>query len=114
MINGTQIDFSNILLDKILYDNFSVYNIFYKTLTGHCVLGSISLDDKTKHLILFDYGLFNKICDKFIYVISEKREITNGINYTFVRSELIHIILYLLKKTLTFHNVLYSLIQFLI
>ena len=24
----------------------------------------ISFDGKTKHLILFDYGLFNKTCDK--------------------------------------------------
>ena len=43
IINGTKINFSNILLDKKLYENISVYNISYKTPTGpnHCVLGSI-------------------------------------------------------------------------
>ena len=30
------------------------------------------LDSKIKYLILFDYGLFNRICDKIKYLISEK------------------------------------------
>ena len=30
IINGTDINFSNILLDKKLYENISVYNISYK------------------------------------------------------------------------------------
>ena len=34
IIDGTKINFSNILLDKKWYDNISVYNISYKTLTG--------------------------------------------------------------------------------
>ena len=33
-INGTKINFSNISLDKKLYENISVYNISYKTPTG--------------------------------------------------------------------------------
>ena len=28
---------------------------------------------KIKHFILFDYGLFNKICDKIKYLISKKK-----------------------------------------
>ena len=32
----------------------------------------IALDGKIKHLILFEYGLFDKICDKIKYVISKK------------------------------------------
>ena len=28
----------------------------------------VALDGKNKHLILFDYGLFNKICDKIKYL----------------------------------------------
>ena len=32
----------------------------------------ISLDGKIKHWILFDYGLFNKICDKTKYLVSKK------------------------------------------
>ena len=35
IINGTKINFSNILLDKKLYEeNISVYNFSYKTPTG--------------------------------------------------------------------------------
>ena len=34
IINGTKIDFSNILLDQKLYENISVYNILYKTPTS--------------------------------------------------------------------------------
>ena len=34
IINGEKINISNILLDKKLYENISVYNISYKTPTG--------------------------------------------------------------------------------
>ena len=34
IINGTNINFSNILSDKKLYENISVYNFSYKTPTG--------------------------------------------------------------------------------
>ena len=43
----------------------------------------IVLDCKIKHLILFDYGLFNEICDKIKYLISKKGGITNTINHNF-------------------------------
>ena len=64
----------------------------YKTLTGPKPLrirvdkidGFIMvLDDKIKRLGLFDYGLFDKICDKIKYLISKKSGITNSINYNF-------------------------------
>ena len=32
----------------------------------------ISLDGKIKHLVLFDYGLLDNICDKIKYHISKK------------------------------------------
>ena len=92
IINGTKINFSNILLDKKLYENISVYNISYKTPAGPKPLRIrfdktdgfiISLDGKIKHLILFDYGLFNKICDKIKYLISKRSGITNSINQNF-------------------------------
>ena len=82
MINGTNINFSNILLEKKLYENISVYNILYKTPTGpkplHIRFNKIdgfiiALDGKNKHLILFDYGLFNKICDTLKYLLSKKK-----------------------------------------
>ena len=68
IINGTDINFSNVLLDKKLYENISVYDISYKTSTGPKPLrirfnkidGFIMvLDGKIKHLVLFAYGLFN-------------------------------------------------------
>ena len=34
MINGTDINFSYVLLDKKLHGNISVYDILYKTSTG--------------------------------------------------------------------------------
>ena len=43
----------------------------------------ISLDGKIKHLILLDYGLFDKICDKIKYLISKKVDIVNSINHNF-------------------------------
>ena len=88
VINGTKINFSNILLDNKLYENISVYNNSYKIPTGPKALrirfdkidGFIkALDGKNKHLILFDYGLFNKTCDKIKYLISKKSGIRNSI-----------------------------------
>ena len=69
IINSTKINFNNILLNKKLYINISVYNISYETPTGskpvHIRFDQIdrfirSLDGKIKHLVLFDYRLFDK------------------------------------------------------
>ena len=85
-MNGTKISFSNILLNKKSYENISVYNISYKTgpkplrIRFDDIDGFIiPLDGKIKHLILFNYGLFIKICGKTKYLISEKGGITNRI-----------------------------------
>ena len=53
--------------------------------------------------MLFDYELFNKICDKIKYLISKKVVSQIVLIIILERSELIHISLYLLKK-LTFDN----------
>ena len=58
----------------------------------------ISLDGKMKHLVLFDYGLLDKVCEKINYLISEKVVLQIVLIIILVRLELIHIILYLLKK----------------
>ena len=82
IINGTKINFSNILLDKKLYENISVYNTLHKIPTGPKPLRirfdkidgfDIALDGKNKNLILFDYGLLNKISDKIEYLISKNK-----------------------------------------
>ena len=92
IINGSKINFSNILLNKKLYENIPVYIISNKNPTGpkpwHIRFDKIdgfilSLDGKIKHLILFDYGFVDKICDKIKYLISKKSDITNSINYNF-------------------------------
>ena len=66
----------------------------------------ISLDGKIKHLIFFDYGLFNKICDKIKYLISKKDGITDSINLNFgkIRTDSYNSLP--IKKILTFHNVI--------
>ena len=87
IINGTKIDFTNILINKKLYENISVYKISYKDPTGPKVLPIrfnkidgfiISLDGKIKHLVLLDYGLLDQICDKIGYLISKKGGIINS------------------------------------
>ena len=109
IINGTDISFSDILLDENLHERISVYGIWYKKSTGPKPLrirfdkidGFIMvLDGKIKHLVLFYYGLFDKICDRIKYPISEKSGIMDSIILPLIleRSELIHIILYLFKK----------------
>ena len=63
------------------------------------------LDGKIKHLELFDYGLFDKICNKIKYLTSKKSGIMNNIDYNFGR---IRVDLYNslpIQKILTFHNV---------
>ena len=92
IINATDINFSDILLDEKLYESILVYDISYKTSMVPNLLRIrfdkidgfiIVLDCKIKHLILFDYGLFNEICDKIKYLISKKGGITNTINHNF-------------------------------
>ena len=95
------------LLNKKLYENISVYDISYKTSTGPKALrirfdkidGFVMvLDGKTKHLVLFDCGLFNKNCDTIKYFISKKMVLQIVLIIILERSELIHIILFLSKK----------------
>ena len=90
-----------------MYENIQVYNILHKTPTSSKPLrirfnkidGFIMvLDDKIKDLVLFDYGLFDKICDKIKYLISKKVVLQIVLIKIFEKSDLIHIIQYLLKN----------------
>ena len=56
------------------------------------------LDSKVKYLILFDYGLFNRICDKIKYLISG---ITNSIDYNFGKIQIDSYNSLSIKKILT-------------
>ena len=59
-----------------------------------------------KHLILFDYGLFDKICDTIKYLISENGGITDSINYNFGKIRIDSYNSLSIEKILTFHNVI--------
>ena len=105
----------DILLDEKIYENISVYNISYKTLTGPKPLRIrfdkidgfiIILDGKTKHLVLFDYGLFHEICDRIKYLISENTGITGSINHNFGKIKTDSCNSLPFQKILTFHNVI--------
>ena len=65
---------------------------------------NISLNGKIKHLILFDYGLFNEICDKIKYLISKKSNIINNINHNFGKIRIDSYNSLPIKKISTFHN----------
>ena len=73
LINGIDINFSDISLDEKTYENTSVYGILYKTLKDpkpFClnfdkIEGFIRVrGGEFRYLVLFDHGLFDKICDK--------------------------------------------------
>ena len=69
-------DFSDILLHEKLYkennENILIYDISNKILTGvkplrimlDKIYGFIKIHHKIRYLVLFDYGWFDKICDK--------------------------------------------------
>ena len=98
---------------KIIW-NISVYDILYKTSTGpkplHIRFNNIDrfikvLDGKIRHLVSFDYGLFDKICDKIKYPISKKSGITNSFNHNLGRIRIDSYNSLPTAKILTFHNV---------
>ena len=95
------------MLDYELYENISVYELSYKTSTGpkpsrirfDKIDGFIRVGgDEFRHLVFFDYQLFDKVCDKIKYLISEKVVLQIVLIIILEKWELINIILYLLKK----------------
>ena len=111
IVTDRDTDFSQILLDEKLYkekyENTLIDDISYKTSMGAKPLcfRSDKIDrfirvrgDEIRHLLLFDYGLFDKACDRIKYLISEKVVLEILIIITLEKSELIQIIIYLLKK----------------
>ena len=59
-----------------------------------------------RHLVLFDNGLFDKICDKIQYLISEKSGIADSINHNFGEIRIDSCNYLLIENILTFHNVI--------
>ena len=64
------------------------------------------LDGKVKHLVLFYYGLSDKIFNNIKYLISKKSGITNSINHNFGRIKIDSYDSLPIEKILTFHNVI--------
>ena len=58
----------------------------------------VSLDRKIRHLVLLDYELFDKICDKIKYVMNKNVALQIVLIIILERSKLIHIVLCLLKN----------------
>ena len=115
IIKDVDIYFSDILLDEELYENISVYDISYKTLTGPKPLlirfdkvdGFIRVrGDEFRHLVLFDYELFDNICEKIQYLISEKSGITDSINHNLGEIRIDSYNSLPTEKIVTFHNVI--------
>ena len=66
------------------------------------------LDGEIKHLVLFGYGLFGKICDKTKYLIREKGGITDSINHHFGKIRIDSYDSLPIEKTLTFEKTCYN------
>ena len=91
------INFSDILLDKKLYEqknkDILIYDISYNTSTGakplrirlNKIHGFIKIHHKIRSLVLFDYRYCDKIYDKINYFISEESGITDSVNDNFER-----------------------------
>ena len=66
--------------------------------------GFIKNQDRSRYLIIFGYGWFEKICDKIKYLVSEKSGIADSINHNFSRIRIDSYNSLLIDKILTFHN----------
>ena len=103
-----------ILLDEKLYKDISVIDISYKTSTGpkplHVRLNKINgfmvCGSEFRCLVLFNHGLFDKICDKIKYLISGKSGITERINHNLGKIRIGSYNSLPIDKILTFHNVI--------
>ena len=110
------IDFNDILLDEILYEekykNVLIYDISYKTSAGAKPLsirfdkinGFIKIYDGIRYLVLFDYGWCDKICNRIRSLISEKSGIADSINHNFARIRINSYNSLPVEKILTFHS----------
>ena len=86
IIKNGDIRFNDTLVNEKLYENISVFDISYKTSTGlkplhitYCKIdGFIRVcGGEFRHLVLFDHGLFDEICDKIKHLTSEKSSTIN-------------------------------------
>ena len=62
--------------------------------------------NKFKHLVLFDHGLFDKICGKIKDLTSEKSDITDSTDHNFGKIRIYSYNSLPIEKILTFHSVI--------
>ena len=62
--------------------------------------------DEFTNLVLSDYGLFDKICDKIKYLLNEKSGITDSITHNFGAIKIDSYNSLPIEKILTFHNLI--------
>ena len=114
------INFSDILLDEKLYEQKNkdmyiydlIYDISYKASTGakpfrirlNKIHGFIKIHHKIRYLVLFNYGWFDKLCDKIKQLISKASGITDSINFGRIRIDSYDSLP--TEKVLPFHNVI--------
>ena len=76
----------NILIYDISYKTTKLQTIaYYVRIRFDKIDGFLKIHHKIRYLVLFDYGCFDKICDKIKYLISEKSGITDSIIHNFAR-----------------------------
>ena len=80
---------------KPLHIRFDKTNGFIRVLNG-----------EIEDLVLFDYELFDKICDRIKYLISKKNGITDSINHNFEKIRIDSYNFLSIEKILTFNNVM--------
>ena len=60
--------------------------------------GFIKFHNKIRYMVIFDYSYCGKICGRIKYFVCEKVVLQVVLIIVLEKSELIHIIVYLLKK----------------
>ena len=115
MDRDSNFDFNDILSNKKLYkeihENILIYDISCKTPANakplHIRFTKIDGFIKTHNgiwcLVLFDYGWFDKICDRIKYLMSEKSGITYSINHKFGKIRIDSANSLPIEKILLFH-----------
>ena len=92
-----------------------MYDISYKTSTSpkpfHIRFNKINgfirvRGGEFRHLVLFNYILFDKVCDKIKYLISEKSGITDSFDKNFGKIRIDSFNSLPIEKILVFHNVI--------
>ena len=66
----------------------------------------LKIDDGVRYLVLFGSGLYDAVCNRSRYHISEKSCVANSINYNFARIRVDSYNSLPIKKTLSFYNVI--------